>query len=68
MKKDTEKFTKEDYPGSFKNLKPEVRNKAIEISNALIKDEGYEDSRAIPIAISKAKEWADNRGKTIKKD
>ena len=28
-------WTKEDYPDSLKNLKPTVRNKAIEIMNAL---------------------------------
>ncbi len=38
-----------------------VRNKAIEIANALLK-EGHEDDFAIPVAISKAEEWAKKRG------
>jgi uncharacterized protein YdaT len=48
-------WSKNDYPAAMKNLDPEVRDKAIEIANALLKD-GYEDGRAIPIAIDKAKE------------
>ena len=49
-------WTKQDYPDSFKNLDDDVRNKAIEIANALLKEK-YEESRAIPIAISKAREY-----------
>jgi hypothetical protein len=49
----------DDYPASMKNLDSPVREKAIDIANALLK-EGYEDSRAIPIAISQAKKWAEN--------
>lgn len=43
-----------DYPNSMKNLDEDVREKAIEIANALL-DEGYEDGKAIPIAIDRAK-------------
>lgn len=46
-----------DYPDSFKNLDHVVRKKAIDIANAL-ESNGYDDSRAIPIAINQAKEWA----------
>ena len=49
------------YPPSMRNLAPEVRSKAIEIANALL-DEGYDEGKAIRIAIAKAKEWADHRG------
>jgi uncharacterized protein YdaT len=49
-------WNKNDYPASFKNLEPDVRNKAIEIANALL-EEGYDDGRAIPIAMSKAREY-----------
>ena len=49
------------YPASMKNLPPLVRAKAIEIANALL-EEGYEEGRAIRIAIAKAKEWAERRG------
>ncbi|WP_087992985.1 DUF2188 domain-containing protein [Bacillus vallismortis] len=51
-----------DYPASLKNLENPVKKKAIDIANAMI-DEGYEDGRAIPIATSKAKEWAENASK-----
>ena len=54
-------WSKEDYPESLKNLDTEVRNKAIEIANALVEDKHMEAGKAIPIAISTAKEWADNR-------
>lgn len=47
-------WSKNDYPDSFKNLNTEVRNKAIEIANALLKD-GYEEGRAIPIALDRAR-------------
>ena len=48
------------YPRSMTNLPPEIRLKAIQIANALL-EEGYEEGRAIRIAIAKAKEWAANR-------
>lgn len=54
-------WTKKDYPDSMKNLDESVRNKAIEIANRLLKD-NYDEGRAIPIAISQAKEWHDRRG------
>ena len=59
-------WTKDDYPDSMKNLMAEVRNKAIDIANALMED-GYEEDRAIPIAISQAEKWAENHGKQVKK-
>ena len=57
-------WNKHDYPASFKNLESDVREKAIEIANALL-EEGYDDGRAIPIAMTKAREFVhgadDNR-------
>lgn len=53
-------WNEKDYPPSMKNLDKKVRNKAIEIANALVEKENMEEGRAIPIAISRAKEWADN--------
>lgn len=53
-------FTKDNYPDSLKNMTPRVRNKAIEIANALLL-EGRPEDFAIPVAISKAEEWAANR-------
>ena len=48
------------FPTSMKHLPPLVREKAIEIANALL-DEGMEEGKAIRIAIAKAKEWAKRR-------
>ncbi len=45
-----------DYPNSLKNCDPLLRKKTIEIANALLAN-GYDENRAIPIAISQAKEW-----------
>ena len=47
-------WNKNDYPASMKNLPDHVRNKAIEIANALL-DEGYEEGRSIAIAIDRAR-------------
>lgn len=55
-------WNKSDYPPSMKNLEPRVRNKAIEIANALL-EEDYEEGRAIAIATAKAEEWNDNHPK-----
>ncbi len=46
------------FPSSMKHLPSPVREKAIEIANALL-DEGMEEGKAIRIAIAKAKEWAE---------
>lgn len=54
-------WNKRDYPASMKNLPSTVRNKAIDIANALLKD-GYEEGRAIAIAQDQAREWARNHG------
>ncbi|WP_461610365.1 DUF2188 domain-containing protein [Cytobacillus kochii] len=48
-----------DYPDSFKNLETAMKKKAIEIANSLIRD-GYNESRAIPIAIEQSKKWYSN--------
>jgi uncharacterized protein YdaT len=52
-------WTWQRYPDSMKNLPVRIRHKAIEVANALLED-GYEESRAIPIAIAQAKEWHEN--------
>ena len=49
-------WNKGDYPDSFKNLDPDVRNKAIEIANALLR-EGTDEGRAISIATAKARDY-----------
>lgn len=48
-------WDEENYPDSMKGLEPDVRRKAIDIANALVQDEGYEEGRAIPIAQAQAK-------------
>ncbi|MDX2137548.1 MAG: DUF2188 domain-containing protein [Chloroflexota bacterium] len=51
-------WTYTEYPPSMKNLDAHVREKAIDIANALI-DEGYVVGSAIPIGIAQAKKWAE---------
>ena len=58
-------WTKKDYPSSMKNLLREVKDKAIEIANALLEDKNMAEGIAIATAISRAKDWAANRGKPI---
>jgi len=41
----------------MRNLPPAVRGKAIEIANALLA-EGYDEGKAIRIAIAQAHRWA----------
>lgn len=52
-------WTMNDYPSSMKNLEYVIRKKAIDIANTMV-EEGYDDSRAIPISISQAEEWYKN--------
>lgn len=58
-------WTKTDYPVSMKYLPAPVRNKAIEIANALIGEDKMEEGILIATAISRAKDWAANRGINI---
>ena len=59
-------WSEDHYPVSMKNLTPEVRNKAIEIANALLK-EGYPEGRAIAIGTAQAEEWGEKHGIQLKK-
>jgi uncharacterized protein YdaT len=45
------------YPASMKHLPPQVREKAIEIANALL-ESGRPEGQAIRIGIARAKQWA----------
>jgi len=45
----------------MKNLSKPERNKAIDIANELINKRKMDSKKAIPISISKAKEWAEHR-------
>ena len=57
-------WTKDNYPDSMKSLPEDVRDKAIEIANALLEERKMEEGFAIATAISRAKEWAANHNKT----
>lgn len=48
------------FPPAMTHLPPTVREKAIEIANALL-TQGYEEGRCIRIAIAQAKRWATAR-------
>lgn len=50
-----------DYPPAMKHLSPEVRRKAIEIANAILKDTG-DEGHAISVGIAKAKEHHGKKG------
>jgi len=47
-------WSKHDYPDSMKNLPDRVREKAIEIANAVLED-GKDEGRAIAIGIAQAR-------------
>lgn len=49
------------------HLAPVVREKAIDIANALLA-EGMDEGKAIRVAIAKAKEWAEHRGLPTRDD
>lgn len=57
-------WNEHNYPPSMKHLLSEVRNKAIEIANALL-EEGMEEGRAIPIATAQAKNGMRCTSRTI---
>jgi uncharacterized protein YdaT len=50
-------WTTDRFPPAMQPLPAAAREKAIEIANALLA-EGYDDGRAIRIAIAQAKRWA----------
>ena len=50
-------WTETDFPRSMSHLPPLVRSKAIEIANALLV-QGYDEGKAIRIAIAQARRWA----------
>ena len=56
-------WTNKTYPASMKNLPKGVREKAIEIANAMLDETNANEGIVIATAISRAKDWAVNRGK-----
>lgn len=59
-------WSKSNFPVAMKNLPDKVRGKAIEIANALLEEKKMDEGIAIATAISRAKDWAANRGKETK--
>jgi uncharacterized protein YdaT len=53
-------WDKNNYPDTMKNLDEDVREKAIDIANALLEEENMEKGKAIAISINKAREWKEN--------
>ena len=49
-------WSEDRYPPSMSRLPHPVRRKAIEIANAMLA-EGYDEGKAIRIAIAKARQW-----------
>ena len=60
-------YTKKDYPASLKNFMAPVRNKAIDVANALLAD-GNDEQKSIAIATAQAESWALKRGIKVRKD
>ena len=58
-------WTRSDYPNAMKNLPKQVREKAVDIANALLEEKQMEEGIVIATAISRAKDWAANRGKKV---
>jgi uncharacterized protein YdaT len=54
-------WSKGDYPPSYKNLPRPIREKAVEIANALLIDKHMEEGAAIAIGVKNAKEWYEKR-------
>jgi uncharacterized protein YdaT len=50
-------WTADRYPAAMERLPAIVRDKAIEIANALL-SQGHDEGRAIRMAIAAAKRWA----------
>ena len=51
-------WNQEYFPASMKNLPEKTREKAIEIANAML-EQGGDEGKAIRVAISQAKKWAE---------
>jgi uncharacterized protein YdaT len=55
-------WTDKNFPNAMKNLPKLVRNKAIQIGNAILLKTKMKEGSVIAIAISTAKRWAEKRG------
>jgi uncharacterized protein YdaT len=61
-------WTQKKYPPSMKNLPMAIRDKAVEIANALLEETKMPEGIVIATAISRAKDWGVHHGKKIKND
>jgi uncharacterized protein YdaT len=59
-------WTKKNYPPSMKNLPKAIRDKAVEIANALLDETKMPEGIVIATAISRAKDWGVHHGKKIR--
>ena len=50
-------WNREYFPAAMRHLDAGVRDKAIDIANALLR-EGHDEGFAIRVAIAKARQWA----------
>ena len=60
-------WTKTNYPNALKNLPQAVRNKAVEIANALFGKANMEEGGSIATTISPVKRWANYQKRVQKK-
>lgn len=60
-------WSSDDFPASMSNLTPQVREKAIDIANALLA-EGMDEGKAIRIAMARAGQWAERCGLQVRLD
>lgn len=54
-------WTFKKAPVEMENLKPETKEKALEIARKLIEEKGWPEKKAINEAIRRAEEWAIDR-------
>ncbi|RVU02405.1 hypothetical protein EOD41_00240 [Mucilaginibacter limnophilus] len=54
-----------DYPPSYKNQPVKLRNKAVEIANALL-EEGADEGIAIATGLKRAREFFKNKEKSAR--
>ena len=57
-------WTPERFPPAMAQLAPAVRDKAIEIANALLA-EGHDEGFAIRVGIARAREWSLGRHRSL---
>ncbi|WP_423146024.1 hypothetical protein [Rubrolithibacter danxiaensis] len=50
-------YTSENFPTEMDSLNPAVLEKAIEISNFLVDEEGWNPEQAVPESIARAEVW-----------